>query len=176
MNLKKHEDIIHGLTESQWFYDILYSPDGKEDKLFLFFVIHKLWVWLSGLLSPLHNHIVTTGITGWWTANKARQSSSYIIYSFICFCMRNTQWKSPANRAPVSPWKQQRRLDTKCLNISKQSLSFVSYTSAIKHTNLKWKTNCLGSIDSEVKALNLYKLFFREAETFVKKPSVYLFM
>lgn len=41
MNLKKDEDIIHGLTESQWFYGILYSPDGKEDKLFLFFVIHK---------------------------------------------------------------------------------------------------------------------------------------
>lgn len=174
MNLKKDEDIIHGLTESEWFYDILYSPDDKDNKLFLFFVTHKLLsvtfrLTVSFAQPYFHN-------TGWWTANKARQSSLYIIYSFIYFCMRNTQWKSPANRAPVSPWKRQRGLYTKCLNISKQSLSFVSYTSAIKHTNSKWKTNCLGSIDSKVKVRNLYKLFFREAETFVKKPSVYFFM
>lgn len=120
----------------------------KKISCFCFLSFINLWVWLPGLLCPLHNHIFTTGITGWWTANKARQSSSYIIYSFIYFCMRNTRWKSPANRAPVSPWKRQRRLYTKCLNISKQSLSFVSYTSAIKHTNLKWKINSLGSIDS----------------------------
>lgn len=131
---KRHYSWTYRITTILWHFILRWR---RRSGLGLFI---NLWVWLPGLLCPLHNH--TTGITGWWTANKAGQSSSYIIYSFIYFCMRNTRWKSPANRAPVSPWTRQRRLYTKCSNISKQTVSSVSYTSAIKRTNLTWKINC----------------------------------
>lgn len=85
------------------------------------------------------------------TQIKASKHSSYISFivartNLLNTCMRNTKWNSPTYwvvKSPISPRTSLQGFSTQFLNISKQSLRFVSYTLPMKHINMECKTMLL---------------------------------
>lgn len=81
--------------------------------------------------------------------NKASRHSSYTSFivahtNLFSTCMKNTKGKAPSYLVIMSQISTKTSWQTgafhRCLNISKQSLRFVSYTLTLKHTNMRCKT------------------------------------